>query len=510
MNHKRDSVIDSTSVDQFELLESIRSIIPADKTIYLVGGAVRDRLVGRTTHDLDFVLTGDVLGLGRRIANALGGAYFPLDQARDTARVILMDPDEERQVLDFAAIRGPDLESDLRKRDFTINAMAVNLDDPQTLLDPLGGSTDLRRGELRACSDSAFMDDAVRILRAVRQAIEFELKILPETRQQMMQARARLEKVSSERIRDELFRILSAQQPATALRILDLVGALEYILPELSPLKGVEQPAPHIYDVWEHTLSVVQNLEKILNVLALDYDPETASSLALGLISLKLGRYRKQIHAHLGTEFTPDRSLRPALFFAALYHDVKKPATRSIQEDNRIRFLKHDELGAQTVMQRARDLHLSNPEIERLKTIVRHHMRPLLLSQLDRPPTRRAVYRYFRDTGPAGVDICLLSLADSLGTYGATLPHDRWEHQLDVVRNLLSAWWEQPQEKVFPPALVNGHDLMQALKLEPGPKIGELLEAIREAQVTGQAKTREQALEFARQHLKQQGIQEDF
>jgi tRNA nucleotidyltransferase/poly(A) polymerase len=192
-----------------------------------------------------------------------------------------------------------------------------------------------------------------------------------------------------------------------------------------------------------------------------------------------------------------------------LYHDVKKPATRSVQEDNRIRFFKHDELGAQTVMQRARDLHLSTPEIERVKTIVRHHMRPLLLSQLDGPPTRRAVYRYFRDTGPAGVDICLLSLADSLGTYGAALPHDRWEHQLDVVRNLLSAWWEQPQEKVFPPALVNGHDLMQALKLEPGPKIGELLEAIREAQVTGQAKTREQALEFARQHLRQEGSQED-
>ena len=503
-------MIDSRPAGQYKLLESVRSIIPADKTVYLVGGAVRDRLMGRTRHDLDFVLSGDVLGLSRRVANALGGAYFPLDQERDTARVILAGQDDKRQILDFAALRGPDLETDLRKRDFTINAMAVNLDDPQTLLDPLGGSADLRRGELRACSNSAFADDAVRILRAVRQAIEFELKILPETRRQMVQARLRLADVSSERIRDELFRILSAQQPATAFRILDRIGALEFVLPELSQLKGVEQPAPHIYDVWEHTLSVVQNLEKILNVLAPDYDPEIASSLALGLISVKLGRYRQQIHAHLGIQFTPDRALRPIVFLAALYHDVKKPATRSVQENNHIRFFKHDELGAETIMQRARELHLSNPEVERLKTLVRHHMRPLMLSQLEGLPTRRAVYRFFRDTGPAGVDICLLSLADCLGTYGAGLPQDKWEHQLDVVRYLLSAWWEQPEEKVFPPALVNGHDLMQALQLEPGPKIGVLLEAIREAQVTGQAETREQALEFARKFLMQAGTQEDF
>jgi poly(A) polymerase len=503
-------VIDSRPSGQSKLLESVRSIIPAEKTVYLVGGAVRDQLMGRTRRDLDFVLSGDVLNWSRRVANALGGAYFPLDQERDTARVILTDPDDQRQILDFAALRGPDLEADLRKRDFTINAMAVNLDDPQTLLDPLGGRADLRRGELRPCAASAFTDDAVRILRAVRQANEFDLKISPQTRRQMVQALDKLERVSKERIRDELLRMLSAQQPATALRILDLIGALDYVLPELSFLKEVQQPAPHIYDVWEHTLSVVQNLEKILNVLAVEYDPEVASSLALGLVSVKLGRYRQQIHTHLGTQFTPDRSLRPILFLAALYHDVKKPATRSIQENNRIRFFKHDELGAQTVVQRARELHLSNPEAERLKTIVRHHMRPLLLSQLDRLPTRRAVYRFFRDTGPAGVDICLLSLADCLGTYGPGLPQDRWERQLDVVRNLLSAWWEQPEEKVFPPALVNGHDLMQALHLQPGPQIGALLEAIREAQVTAQVETRQQALEFARQRLLQEGKQEDF
>jgi hypothetical protein len=125
-------------------------------------------------------------------------------------------------------------------------------------------------------------------------------------------------------------------------------------------------------------------------------------------------------------------------------------------------------------------------------------MRPLLLTQTGKPPTRRAIYRFFRDAGPAGVDVCILSLADMLGTYGPALPVETWADLLEVVRVLLQAWWEQPEESVSPPPLLNGHELVDELKIEPGKIVGEILEAIREAQASGTVQTRLEALDLAR------------
>jgi len=241
----------------------------------------------------------------------------------------------------------------------------------------------------------------------------------------------------------------------------------------------------------------------VLGVLEREYDPDRAANLMLGLAVFRLGRYRQQVSAHLEMLFTPDRSLRSLLFLAALYHDVAKPAARQVDEDGRIRFFQHDQLGADLAHQRGRALRLSNEEIIRLETIVRGHMRPLLLAQAPDQPTPRAVYRYFRDLGPAGVDICLLSLADTLATYEATLPQETWSRQLDVVRCLWEAYWEKPQERIAPPPLLDGHELMGKFKLSPGPLIGQLLEALREAQAVGQVANQEEAFSFVQQLLDQ-------
>jgi len=494
-------VPEATPLSFLELLEKVRAVLPSGLAVYAVGGAVRDELLGRPIHDVDFVVSGDALKIGRRAANALGGAYYPLDEQRDTARVILSQPDGSRLALDFAAQRGPDLESDLRARDFTLNAMAVELSDPQTLLDPLEGAADLRARRLRACSPTAFEDDPLRILRGVRLATGFGFHILPETRHLMRQSVERLPSISPERLRDELFRILDGPQPATALRALELLGGLFYILPELPALKGVTQSPPHFEDVWDHTLSVLQKLESVLKTLALPHDPEAAANLALAPLSLRLGRFREQLQAHLSVSINPLRSVRALLFMAALYHDIAKPDTRQVEGSGRIRFFEHELVGEQVVARRASELHLSNDEIERLKKIVHHHMRPLLLAQTGQLPTRRAVYRFFHATGPAGVDVCLLSLADSLATYGSELPQDLWGQQIDVIRTLLEAWWERPDESVSPPVLIDGHDLMQALNLEPGPEVGRLLELVREAQASGEVHDQAGALAMARARL---------
>jgi putative nucleotidyltransferase with HDIG domain len=249
----------------------------------------------------------------------------------------------------------------------------------------------------------------------------------------------------------------------------------------------------------------LQKLDGVLNVLTLQHDQDHAASLAMSLVSIRLGRYREQLADHWNTELNPDRSLRPLLFLAALYHDIGKPSSRQVEGDGRLRFFEHERIGAAMTYRRARELRLSVQECDRLKKIVENHMRPFLLAQTGQLPTRRATYRFFRDCGAAGVDICLLSLADLLATYETTLPQERWDRHLEVVRTLFDAWWEHPAESVAPPALIDGHDLIDLFRIKPGPQVGKILEAVREAQAGGQVSTRDEALALAALLLKDQG-----
>lgn len=290
------------------------------------------------------------------------------------------------------------------------------------------------------------------------------------------------------------------------MRALEILGVFPYLLPELPALKGVEQSAPHIHEVWEHTLSVLGHLEGILAVLAPGYNADNTNDLFTGLLTLRIGRFREQFAEHFAESLNTDRSVRAALFFAALYHDVQKPATRSIDESGRIRFFDHDTSGAKVVEERARGFNLSNDEVERITRIIANHMRfHFFSSRLEghkQEPSRKAIYRFFRDTGEAGVDLVLLGLADLRGTQGPTLSQETWIAALDVARILLENYWEKPQEAVTPPRLLDGNELMLELGLKPGRVIGQLLETIREGQATGKVADREQALELAREYLK--------
>ena len=486
------------------LVDKVREVLP-DQEIYLVGGAVRDILLNRLSRDLDFALPSNGISLARRAANALKADFMALDNERDTGRVIVTESDGTRTFLDFATYRGNNLEEDLRARDFTINAIAFDLR-TQTLIDPLNGASDLRTKLIRACSSNSLSDDPVRILRAVRQAAAFEFKIELQTRKEMKQAANLLPKVSAERQRDELFKMLEGPRPDASMRGLEILGVFPYLLPELPALKGVEQSAPHIHDVWEHTLSVLGHLERILSALAPGYSADNTNDLFTGLLTLRLGRFREQFAEHLAESLNTDRSVRAALLFAALYHDVQKPATKSIENSGRIRFFDHDVKGAEVTEERARAFNLSNDEVERITKIIANHMRfHFFSSHLEREkqePSRKAIYRFFRDTGEAGVDLVLLGLADLRGIQGPTLSQETWTAALNVARILLENYWEKPQETVTPPRLLDGNQLMAELGLQPGRIVGQLLEAIREGQATGKVANREQALDLAREYLK--------
>ena len=486
------------------LIDKVRDALP-DQEIYLVGGAVRDMLLNRLSHDLDFALPSNGISLARRVANALDADFMVLDEERDTGRGIVTDADGSRTFMDFATYRnGITLEADLCARDFTINAIAYDLRS-QTLIDPLNGASDLRAKTIRACSNTSLTDDPVRILRAIRQAAALEFRIELETRQAMKEAASLLPKVSPERQRDELFKMLEGPKPDAAMRALEMLGVFPHLLPELSAMKGVEQSLPHIHDVWEHTLSVLRHLEGIISALRVGYSAEQTNDMLTGLLTLRLGRYREQLAAHFAQSLNTDRSVRAALFFAALYHDVEKPATKTFDESGRIRFFDHDVKGAEIAAHRGRFFNLSNDEIERIKKIILHHMRfHFFSSRIEgdkQEPSRKAIYRFFRDSGEAGVDLVLLGLADLRGTRGHTLVQESWIAALDTARILLENYWEKHEETIAPPRLLDGNDLMRELNLTPGKIIGQLLESIREGQATGKIKTREQAIDFAREEI---------
>lgn len=486
------------------LLLRLRAAMPEDSEIYLVGGSVRDLLLGRVSHDYDFATPGDALRSARALANAIHAAYYPLDAERGTARIIYADDDGKRSSIDFASFRGNTLEEDLAARDFTINALALDLHQPDALLDPLGGAADLQARVLRSCSSTSMQADPLRVLRAIRLAACYDLRIDIDTRQQMRTVIPMLAQVSPERARDELFRIFETPRLATSIRALDMLGALDVVLPEMAALKNLAQSPPHTLDAWQHTLETVRQLGRLLHVLGPAHDDAASGNLVLGLGVMRLGRYRQQITEYVQQELIVGRSVLGLLFAAALYHDIGKPQSQQAEEGGRIRFLEHERIGAELVAERAAELHFSNAEVDWLRTVVHQHMRPVwLANQLkpDQNPSRRAVYRFFRVAGEAGPAIVLLSLADLLATHAPGIPPERWRRQLDVGRTLLEAWWEHYAEQVAPPALLNGHDLMTKFQLEPGPIIGEILDAIKEAQVVGDVTNRESALKFAADFL---------
>ena len=468
-----------------------------EQGVYLVGGAVRDLLRGVPLHDLDFALPEPVKPVARGLAAALGGALYALDEARGTYRIVETRPDSSRFTYDLAALRGRDLQADLEDRDFTLNAIAIDLRSPDQLIDPLGGAQDLHDAVLRACTPASFQNDPARVLRAVRQSIQFHLHIEKQTLSALKQAIPGLDRVSMERQRDEFMRILAGVQPAAALRILDQLGVLERLLPEIQAMKGVEQSAPHVLDVWGHTLAAVGELERVFGSLAEPFTEEKSSSLWMGIASQHLGRYRPQLTEYVQAELVADRPRRGLLMLAALLHDARKPHNRTVDEHNKVHFYNHDEEGAHTAREAARRLKLSEDEADFVARVVGGHMRVHHLAKTGRPVSRRSVYRFFQATGDAGVGVVLHSLSDTLATYGFTLPQTTWEAEVNTGRTLLEAWFEKPEESVNPPRIITGSDMIQILGLQPGPLIGRILAAITEKQACGTIVTRQQALDLA-------------
>jgi poly(A) polymerase len=464
---------------------------------WLVGGAVRDRQLGRPLLDVDVVVDGEPGEAARAIAAAAraGGARaacFALSEQFGAWRVA---PRGGAWQIDVERMRGGSLPADLALRDFTVNAIAEPLAGGEPV-DPLGGREDLRAGRLRRAGPSAFADDPLRVLRLVRVAVELDLRPDEETLCGAREQAPRLADVSAERVFLELRRILACERAVQGLTLAERVGAAAVVLPELTGLRGVRQSRYHHLDVHDHTLEVLEQAVALTSVSGERGSPGLAERRDELLAAL--GQEHAAAVAALLAEPLADGLTRgEALRWGALLHDAAKPATRAVRPlDRRVTFFGHDVLGARLAVEALARLRASTRLREHVAALVRWHLRLGFLVHEPQPLAREQVFAYLRDCEPVEADVTLLSACDRLATRGAKAERAIESH-LALTRAMLRdalRWREQGP----PRPLLRGDELAAALGLAPGPRVGELLERLAEAQFAGRVGTREQALAFVR------------
>jgi len=433
---------------------------------YLVGGAVRDLLLGQPVHDLDFALPDQTLEAGKKLADQLGGAIFTLDENRSTVRVILDGGEHSRLVIDLTCFQGASIEEDLAARDFTITSLALRPGARDPVIDPFQGAQDLKDGLIRPTSKHALQDDPLRCLRAVRLAAQLDFKILPETSNQIRIYLHLLSGVSRERIRDELFRILEGPRQAAAMLSLKALGLYQYVLPGEFTSENSRR---------------LRNLERIWSLFLEPHDQDRAGDWFRGLLVHRLGRYRKQIQKLLAWEPVPGRSLHQLSLLLVLLAQVNGEKTSG------------------EINQLSEIIPLSNQELTVLEVGFASAEDFLELSGRELQPQPLDIYRYYRRRGRPALLGVFLGLAEGFGKQG--LDRDQWVILLETARVLLEGYWECYDQWVDPPALVDGNQIIEEFELQPGPLIGELLELLKEEQVLKDLESTDSALDFLKNQL---------
>ena len=471
-----------------------------NSSIYLVGGCLRDSFLNRPIHDLDLVTSLNPNAIGPEIAKHLHGTYIQLNSDPAIGRIIIKPVDDSNEscldsmsditgfTIDLSQLL-EDITANLATRDFTVNSMALNIRDCQKpewrdlILDPLNGITDLFAKKLRATSPSTFKDDPCRLLRAVRLSAQLGFLIEPQTAIDIKKHADLSNTVSPERIRDELLNILSRDGSMAQLNILDRLGILCQIIPELALTKGITQPSAHYWNVWEHLLHTVETAELITK----GHQNSAIYSLA---------PWTPESEIYFDQIVSDGHKRRTILKLTALLHDIAKPQTKAQDESGRTRFLGHSELGAEMARYRLKQLRLSANGISMVSGMIEQHLRPSSMRQGSSYPTNRAVFRYFTSLGDLAVDTIYLALADYLAAKGPNLLPDQWSEHARIMTHILELGREQITTSSTK-SLITGRDLMEYLDIGSGPRIGYLLNVIAEASATGEINTKEEALALA-------------
>ncbi len=459
---------------------------------WVVGGAVRDALAdgqrSSAAVDIDIdIVTSDAAAWSRSAAERLGTTATRLSAEFDDWRVAC-----PWGQIDVWGLADGDLERDLGRRDFTVNAMAVPLDDfrrgaiGETLIDPFGGLDDLQRRRLRLVSADALQDDPIRLLRAVRLESQGVGRPDAELRSAIRRQAQLIERTARERQWAELQRILTSPSLPWALRRLDCSGLLDVVLPELARSREVDQRPAHRRDVFRHQLDAVSWLVRLTS-----REPPRSGRAANTWRPLRPLTVAPDVRASLDEWRLPLR-------LATLLHDIGKPETRTVDARGATHFYGHSELGADLARERLRALRAPGETIDQVCLLIEQHLRPGRVHSPGRPPTDRALYRFHQALGGAATPLCLLFLADSLATVGAEALLPRWPGYISHVARIVQWRPNVPQQSK---PLLDGRQIMAVTGLTPGPMVGAIRAKIYEAaalgEVVGAADARALAIQLA-------------
>lgn len=443
--------------------------------VYLVGGCVRDILMGNRAADLDLA-SPRAESLARELARANWAGLVRMEKAPKAPCYRVVKRNDPDNFLDVVGLRGPDIESDLHDRDFTINAMAITFDGIGygQIVDPLSGRSDIADKRIRAVSLKNLKDDPLRILRGFRFAAQLGFAIDPQSLKDFSAAAPGLSKTANERVTREILHLLASPESLGQILSMDRAGVLQMVFPELTLLKGVGQNEYHHEDVWNHTLGVFGQMEAIVS------DP----AAWFGEASANVTEYIEKAHN------------LPVLKLAALFHDAGKPRARAVRPDNgAVTFYGHEKFGAEIVRDAGIRLKMSNADVGLWEQLVAEHIHAEDL--LKDGVREKTILSWFRKMGEHAVSALILAMADAASKEGPkTLPEER-EKRSARACELVRAYYGSIRKRLEMKPLVTGGDIL-ALGLPPGPEVGRLLALVQDAWDEGLVKTREDALSLVK------------
>jgi len=478
-----------------KILVKVQDIASSENVcLYIVGGFIRDLLVksdleSYDTIDVDFSLDKNVINFVKKIALPSDSKFIILGREFSTVRIILKTQDKLIYQLDFTQFKGNDINVDLKHRDFTINSFAIKLGEfiklknlgelQEKLIFPTTALKDLKNKKIIPVTPSSFKEDPLRLIRAFSIGAQIKFQI-PEQILSMIKKEFRLLKnISSERIRDELFRLFSVDNSYNYISEMAEYGVLGEVFPELKKCKGVKQGPYHHLDVYYHSIECIKEFELLLpNIYKDDY-------------------LRPRIKKYLNEKLAYKRSRECLIKLALLYHDVGKPVEKKV-EDGKIKFWGHEKVSRDMVNKRAEELKLSNSEKRSLENMVYYHLRPGNLVEQEEI-TQKAACRFFRHAGRDTPAIILLSIADKYATAGELITKESMDKHKRILMKLLKRYFVI-QETVEPKKLINGDEIIKMLDIEPSPLVGKILEEVKILQMQGEIRNKQEALKFAKNY----------
>ncbi len=442
------------------------------REIYLVGGSVRDAILGRKTYDNDIIVIDEDAGtFARNLAQTLKAVFIPLDEENKIYRLVMRDK------VNYIDITNPienSLEKDILRRDFTINSIALNINTGK-IVDISGGEKDLKNGIIRMIRPENFDDDPLRILRGFRFESTLGFNIEPETLKAMTRRVNLISKPAVERINCEILKLFEGKYSSKSLLSMDKFGLLELIFPPIADVKKVSPNTHHHLDLFHHSVEVVSQIQKLY---------ETSSD---------------EISKHLNAHDFGGTSRLGHLKLAGFLHDIGKFQTWTIEESGRHRFIKHDEVGAKMADALLKEMHFSKKQIEYLTQMIRLHIYPSSVIQAPNLCEKHYM-RYIRKMGDNVIDNIILAKADRLSARGSAVTQEMIEDNLNGLDKMLN-YYLSIRDTLKPlPKLLNGNDVMRILKIKPSPLLGEILDGLKEAQISGEINTEEEAVNFVKNY----------